>query len=252
MRLLHLIFIALAALFPYVGNAEQVALAVASSFAETAEEIRKSFEAQTGHTVWIASASTGKLYAQIVNGVPVDMLLAADAERPRLLEESGVGVAGTRFTFAIGGLVLWSRDAAMLGNNCEEALANLGQRHLAIANPLTAPYGVAAQQYLKAAGFWRLVEPRLVYGENISQTLHFVVSGNAEFGLIARAQSTYSRLPEPSCTWEVPGHMHETIEHQAILLQRSAESQAAKEFLAYLAGPEARMIIDAHGYSVPK
>jgi len=135
-------------------------------------------------------------------------------------------------------------------SNCEEALADLGKHRLAIANPLTAPYGMAAKEYLETAGLWNEVEPHLVYGENIAQTLHFVVSGGAGFGLIARSQATDKRLPDAACYWLVPEDMHAPIEQQAILLRRAESNKMAADFLAFVASPGGRQIVEEHGYSV--
>jgi molybdate transport system substrate-binding protein len=240
----------LATLIVSSADAEQLTIAVASNFTRPAHVLAGKFEETSGQAVRVTVASTGKLYAQIVNGAPFDILFAADAARPLLLEESGFGVKGTRFTYAIGRLVLWSLDSAMGESNCEEALADLGKHRLAIANPLTAPYGVAAKEYLEKAGLWREVEPQLVYGENIAQTLHFVVSGGVRFGLIARSQAMDKRLPDATCNWLVPEGMHTPLEQQAILLNRGEGHKAAVEFLAYVAGPVGRAIIEEHGYSV--
>ena len=136
--------------FP-LASAESLTIAVASNFRVPAEQIVASFERATGHEVRISSASTGKLYAQIISGAPFDVLLAADSDRPRLLEESGIGIHGSRQTYAIGGLVLWSRDPANTGADCRGLLNDLGARRLAIANPKTAPYGIAARQFLTNA-----------------------------------------------------------------------------------------------------
>ena len=233
------------------ADAEPLTIAVASNFTRPAQELAAGFQEISGNAVRLTTASTGKLYAQIANGAPFDVLLAADADRPKMLEEAGIGVAGTRFSYAIGSLVLWSRDLALADENCRALLENLDSRRLAIANPLTAPYGVAAMQFLQAANLWESVEPQLVYGENIAQTLHFVVSGNASLGLIARAQATDKRLPKAACQWSVPASMHKPIEQQAILLQRATDNDVATDFLSYLRSAAARELIAAHGYEVP-
>lgn len=233
-------------------NAEVLTVAVASNFARPAYEIVERFEAVSDHTVRVTTASTGKLYAQIVNGAPFDILLAADRERPRLLVESGTAVAGTRFTYAVGALTLWSRDEDLTGTDCREQLTQLGSKKLAVANPLTAPYGVASRQFLEREGLWSIMEPQLVFGENISQTLHFVVSGNAGLGLIARSQALDVRLPEPSCQWPVPQAMHDPLEQQAVLLLRAANNAAATDFIDFLQSPTARKIIGEHGYTVSR
>ena len=240
----------LAILFASAAGAEQLTIAVASNFARPAHALAEKFEAASGQPVRVTTASTGKLFAQIVNGAPFDILFAADAARPLLLEESGLGVGGTRFTYAIGRLVLWSADSVMGETSCEQALADLGRHRLAIANPLTAPYGVAAKEYLETAELWDDVEPQLVYGENIAQTMHFVVSGGARFGLIARSQAMDKRLPDAMCYWLVPEGMHAPIEQQAILLHRGENNKAATDFFAFVASPVGRQIVEEHGYSV--
>ncbi len=224
---------------------------MASNFAVPARALAERFEDATGHRLRISSAATGKLYAQIANGAPFDVLLAADRQRPLRLEDEGLGVADSRFTYAIGSLVLWSRDPAYDGQDCLAALAALGTRKLAIANPLTAPYGHAARQYLQAAALWDSVEQQLVLGENIAQTLHFVATGNAALGLIAAAQAGDRRLPESTCRVPIPADAHAPIEQQAILLKRAVANAAAGEFLHFLRSTAGREIISAHGYSVP-
>ena len=246
MRLLFLL------LFACSLKAESLTLAVASNFARPAEEIVALFESASGHSVRVTTASTGKLYAQIVNGAPFDLLLAADAERPRLLEESGIGVQGTRATYAIGRLYLYSDHATFAGVDCEAALATLGKRRLAIANPLTAPYGKAAREYLQASGLWPAVESRLVYGENISQAFLFVATANAEIGLIANSQLAFATLPDVTCAWLVPEDRHLPIEQQAILLDRAGDNPAASEFLAYLNSAAARAVLSDYLYGLPQ
>ena len=246
----RIMLVLLATLFGSTVGAEQLTIAVASNFARPAHALAERFEAASGQPVRVTTASTGKLYAQIVNGAPLDVLFAADEARPLLLEESGLGIKGTRFTYAIGRLVLWSGSSAADGTNCEQALANLGKRKLAIANPLTSPYGVAAREYLQTAGIWNEVEPQLVYGENIAQTLHFVVSGGASFGLIAHSQAIDTRLPDAMCKWLVPEDMHTPLEQQVILLRRGERNKAAASFLAFVASPVGRQVIEEHGYSV--
>jgi molybdate transport system substrate-binding protein len=233
------------------AGADPITVAVASNFNPAMQDIAARFESESGHSVRVSSASTGKLYAQITHGAPFDVLLAADAERPRLLEASGHGVAGSRFTYAIGRLVLWSRDPALSGADCRRQLENLGQKRVAIANPDTAPYGTAAKETLIKLDLWERVRPQLVTGENIAQTLHFVSSGNASLGFIAATQSLDARLPEATCTWPVPPELHRPIEQQAIVLQRAAENSVAADFMEFLRGPTGREIIAQHGYALP-
>ena len=222
-------------------------VAAASNFAAAAREIAADFEASSGFDARVSTASTGKLYAQIVNGAPFDVLLAADSDRPQRLEASMVGVSGTRFTYAIGTLVLWSRQV----DDCRGVLANPGDIRIAIANPQTAPYGTAAQQYMERTGLWQAARSRLVTGDNIAQALHFVASGNAEIGFIAGAQMNAPSLPAATCAWPVPDKLHDPIEQQAILLRRGAGNRAAAAFLSYLQGEEGRGAILRHGYRLP-
>ncbi len=246
------LILTVALLLPILAaSQERVTVAVASNFARTATEIADRFTAETGHQVRISAASTGKLYAQIINGAPYDILLAADVERPRLLEEAELGVKGTRFAYAFGTLVLWSRDPGVAAAGCRAQLLHLDKKHLAIANPETAPYGVAAREFLLDAGLWEQVRPRLVMGENILQTLHFVASGNASLGLIARSQTSNPVLPSPTCEWVVPRNTYSPLEQQAILLRRAADKKAASAFLNYLRGPAGREQIAGHGYLLP-
>jgi molybdate transport system substrate-binding protein len=236
-------------LVPVAATGEDyVTVAVASNFAATARDIAARFAEQSDYDIRITAASTGKLYAQIVNGAPFDVLLAADAERPQRLERSGAGVPGTRFTYALGALVLWSRQV----EDCRAALHGDDGGRIAIANPETAPYGAAAKSFLQRSGLWESLRGRLVVGENIGQTLQFAASGNAELGFIARSQLQAPSLPAASCSWPIPDTMHAPIDQQAILLQRGAASAGAKSFLAFLRGDAGRAIIRRHGYSLPE
>jgi molybdate transport system substrate-binding protein len=235
-----------------VASAEPLTIAVASNFVSTAEELSNQFMESTGYEVRISPGSTGKLYAQISNGAPYDIFLSADSERPALLEANGLGVDGTRETYAIGSLVLWSVDSRFSGSECRDFLQDPGSGHLAIANPETAPYGAAAKDYLLGAQLWEGVEARLVFGENISQTLQFVASGNAVAGLIAKSQSVDPRLPDATCIWAVPLSTHRPLEQQALVLQRAAGNTVAMTFLEFLTSAAAQKIILRHGYAVPE
>jgi molybdate transport system substrate-binding protein len=232
--------------------ADEVSVAVASNFRLPAEEIATAFHAATGHEAQISSASTGMLYAQISNGAPFDVFLAADAERPRLLEEAALGIPGTRRTYALGELSLWSASPALAETACRAVLDNPGEIRIAIANPAIAPYGLAAKQFLERSGLWARVEPRLVYGENIAQTLQFVATGNAQLGFVARAQLADPRLPPASCRWDVPNEMHAPIEQQSIALLRGAGNPAVQAFLDFLQSAAAADIIMAFGYRLPQ
>lgn len=242
----------LAALLPnWVYADDIVRLAVASNFVRTAIELSEHFSATSAIDVRISSGSTGKLYAQIVNGAPFDVFLAADAERPRLLEQRGYAVRGSRATYATGTLVLWSGDQALAGRECREVLQRGDYRHLAIANPATAPYGAAAKRFLEEAGLWEAARERAVYGENIAQTLQFVATGNATLGFVAEQQLRQRGLPPTICEWPVPVSDGARLDQQLVLLGTAAGNDAAREFVNFLASEQASRIIERSGYGVP-
>ncbi len=228
------------------ARADTVLIAVAANFAEPVKRLGGAFAAETGHDLKISTGSTGALAAQIRNGAPFALFLAADEERPAQLEAEGLTVAGTRFTYAVGRLVLWGPDPRWLAAEPAAALTDSSLRHLAIANPRVAPYGRAAQETLSALGVWEAVEPKLVRGEDIAQTFQFVVSGNAELGFVALSQV----LDHSGSRWEVPQDLYAPIRQQAVLLGPGKESAAAKGFLDFLRSQSAREIIRAAGYGV--
>ena len=217
-------------------------VAVASNFLPVARELADDFSNATGTPVRVSAASSGKLYAQVINGAPFDVLLSADEERPMKLVERGDAVADSRFTYAVGRLVLWSGDPSLREADCLAALRSEAGR-ISIANPQTAPYGRAATEFFDAAGLD--VDSRLVTGENIAQALQFAVRGGAQFGLLARAQS--SMLPAGGCRYDIPATAHAPIRQQAVLLTRATSNPAAGAFLDYLK-TSARAQIAAAGY----
>jgi len=210
--------------------------------------IARRFEAVSGHEVTLIPGSTGKLHAQIVNGAPFDLFLAADTERPSRLEQLGVAVRGTRFTYALGRLVLWSPDPDLVDAR-GAVLASARFRFLAIANPELAPYGRAAHEALAALGLWEALQARLVRGENIGQTYQFVRSGNAQLGLVAAAQLARDAGRPPGSGWDVPAGLHAPIEQQAVLLK---DTRAGRELLEFLRGGAALRLIADNGYLVPR
>jgi molybdate transport system substrate-binding protein len=203
------------------------------------------------HEVRISTGSSGHLYAQIVNGAPYDVFLSADRQRPKLIEQASLAKPGTRFTYAIGTLVLWVRAGDSTPGACDSALRNPGRGKVAIANPQLAPYGAAARQVLMKRHLWESLQSNLVYGENISQVLHFVVSGNADVAMLAQAQLDALNDVTAHCVVSIPGNEHDAIAQQAVLLVRAAENKAAEAFLHYLQGPEAGSTIRRYGYRLP-
>jgi molybdate transport system substrate-binding protein len=230
------------------AQANEVRAAVAANFAVAMNRLAPAFERATGHRLSVSFGSTGKLYAQITNGAPFDVLLAADDERPKKLETEGYSVRGTRFTYAVGHLVLWSPDPAIIDAN-GEVLRTGDFSRLAIANAKTAPYGAAAEQALRRLGVWERVTPRLVRGENISQTFQFVSSGNAALGLVAAAQVRALPAARHGSQWLVPAQLHDPLLQDAVLLKHGANNVAARAFLEYLRSPQARLVIADLGYS---
>ncbi len=226
--------------------AGEIHVAVASNFSGAMRAISARFEAQTGHRVILSSGSTGKHYAQIRNGAPFDAFFAADEQRPKLLEQAGLGVAGSRFTYARGRLVLWSPRAGYVDPAGDVLRGEF--RHLAVANPRLAPYGRAARETLLALGLWEAVAPRLVRGESVAQTLQFVASGNAELGFVAYAQIRQPRGAVSGSYWDIPQSLYTPIIQQAVLLSDDAEARA---LLAYIKSRPARRIIAAYGYAAP-
>ena len=227
--------------------AGEIKLAVASNFASAITAIAERFEANTGHKVKLIFGSTGKHYAQIRNGAPFDAYFAADARRPDLLEQEGLALPGTRFTYAIGKVILWSPVTAYVDEQAK-VLEQREFRHLAIANPKLAPYGRAAREVLQARGLWDSLRGSMVRGENIGQTFQFVKSGNAELGFVAYAQVKQPGQPMQGSWWEVPQALYTPIEQQAVLLR---EGEAARAFMSYIQSDEALEIIQDYGYGAP-
>lgn len=232
---------------PLPATAETLTVAVAANFARPMAALVEAFEADSAHRARLSIGSTGKLYAQIRNGAPFDAFFAADVQRPHRLEAEGAAVAGSRFTYAIGRLVLWSPDP----DRVEAGGRVLGRddfAHLAIANPRLAPYGLAARQTLEALGLWEALQPRLVRGENIGQAFHFVRSGHAELGLVAWSQLPHDDGRIRGSHWRVPTSLYAPIEQQAV---RLSDSEAARDFMRFMRSDRARTLIHGFGYTTP-
>ena len=229
--------------------AETARVAVASNFSMPMKKIVHLFEQQTGHGISLIFGSSGKFFAQIMHGAPFDLLLSADSIKPQKLEQAGKTVTGSRFTYATGTLVLWSRKNDYINGN-----ANILQsRHLnklAMANPRHAPYGVAAKQSLQSLGLWTELQPKLVSGENISQTYQFVYSGNAELGFVAQSQVFANGILQQGSGWIVPSELHDPINQQAVLLANAEHNQAALDLIAFLKSDKALKIMQSYGYSL--
>lgn len=246
-RVLRLLIACLLLALMGTTRADDINIAVASNFTDPIKAIAARFTAQSGQRINLVFGSTGKHYAQIKNGAPFAAFFAADTRRPALLEQEGVALPGSRFTYAVGRIVLWSPKPGLVEPG-GKVLEGSTFRHLAIANPRLAPYGKAAQQFLQARGLWEGLQERLVRGENIAQTYQFVKSGSAELGLVAYSQVKSPGHPPEGSVWEVPPASYDPIAQQAVLLQ---DQPVARAFLDYVKSPEAVAIIQGFGYAMP-
>lgn len=228
-------------------HAGEVGVAVAANFTAPMKEISAQFEKDTGHKAALSFGATGKFYAQIKNGAPFHVLLAADAATPARLENEGLGVAGTRFTYATGKLVLWSKQPGLVDAKGQVLHTEKFDR-LALANPKLAPYGAAAIETLNKLGLFTPLAPKFVTGENIAQTYQFVATGNAQLGFVALSQVFVDGKVTEGSAWIVPAEMHAPIRQDAVLLTAGNGNLAAKALMDYLRGKKAAGIIRSFGY----
>lgn len=246
------------------GNAETTLVAVASNFTKPMKEIAEAFAKTTGHSANLAFGSSGKFVSQVENGGPFEVFLSADTRNPIKLEQSGLAVGGSRFTYAIGKLVLWSSQANYV--DAQGRILTIGNfKHLALADPKLAPYGVAAMEAMKNLNLLDKLQPLFVQGENIAQTYQFISTGNAELGFVALSQvidngkaSAPAHAPylrpvgkiASGSGWIIPSNLHSPILQDAILLKKGAENPAAPALLNFLKSPEAQAIIRKYGYDI--
>lgn len=228
--------------------ADQVLVAVSANFIPPFREIATEFEKATGHAVRVAAGSSGNFHSQIKNGAPFEVFLSADTERPKLLEDEGLGVKDSRFTYAIGRLVLWSPNPDLIKG--EETLRSRNYKRLAIANPKTAPYGVAAMQAMQKLELWDSLQPHIVMGESLGQTMGFIESGNAQLGFVALSQVLDPKIKGQGSRWVVPTNLHEPIKQDVILLTKGNENVAAKALMEFLGSPKSKTIIERYGYEL--
>jgi len=250
-RFKHLILTAWLISIGTVSYADNTLVAVAANFTKPMNEIAAEFEKATGHTVKLSFGASGKFVSQLENGAPFDVFLSADEKNPIKLEELGLAVTGSRFTYAIGKLVLWSSTANYVDSEGE--ILTIGKfKHLAIADPKLAPYGAAAIELLKNRGLLEKIQPLFVQGENIAQTYEFISTGNAELGFVALSQvSENGKIPQGSA-WIVPEDLYKPIRQDAVLLKKGAENPAATALLEYLKTVPALEIIEKYGYGLPQ
>lgn len=227
-------------------GAETAHIAVASNFAAVAAELEQRFEAESEHQILLITGSTGKLYAQLLNGAPFDLFLSADQLRPHLLEDAGMTLTGRRLTYAIGQLVLcslsneWSETHSLA-----DILTNESIRHIVIPNPELAPFGAAAVEILTRLGIEDQVSEKLVFAENVGQAFAFVSSGNADIGFVSRSQVVDR---QEVVYWQIPSDLHTSIKQDAVMLLRAEDNLAAQSFFAFLQDNLARSVITDFGY----
>ena len=230
-------------------HAAEVSVAVAANFAAPMQKIAQAFEQDTGHKAVLSFGSTGMLYAQIRNGAPYQILLAADEETPNKLEKEGLGVAGSRFTYAMGKLVLWSKQPGFVDDK-GDVLRTAKFERIAIANPKLAPYGAAAMETMSKLAILQQLQARIVQGDNIAQTYQFVATENAQLGFVALSQVFVDGKIAQGSGWIVPAGAHAPIRQDAILLTKGQDSAAAAALLQYLRGERAKSLIRSYGYEL--
>lgn len=230
-------------------QAEEVQVAVAANFTAPIQAIAVDFEKDTGHKLVAAYGATGQFYTQIKNGAPFEVLLSADDTTPEKLEKEGDTVKGSRFTYAIGTLALWSAKEGYVDAKGEVLKKNEYQ-HLSIANPKAAPYGLAATQVLEKLKLTESTKAKIVEGQNITQAYQFVATGNAELGFVALSQIYKDGKVSNGSAWIVPASMHDPIKQDAVILNKGKDNAAAKALVDYLKGPKAAAVIKSYGYQL--
>lgn len=249
LRLHRLLALTAALAFTTLARADVVQVAVAANFTAPARALAEVFARTTGHEAKLSFGATGAFYTQIKNGAPFDVLLAADDERPARLEKEGDTVAGSRFTYATGQLVLWSAKPGFVDD--QGAVLKGGHfGKIAIANPKNAPYGAAAVEAMEKLGLAATLQPKLVTGESIGQTFNFIATGNAELGFVALAQVLEGGKLKSGSMWVVPAQYHAPIIQDAVILNRAASNPAAKAWMELLKTPQSKELIRSYGYAV--
>lgn len=233
----------------HAANAQSVAVAVAANFTAPMQKIAALFEAETGYKAALAFGSTGRFYAQIKNGAPFDVLIAADERTPAKLVEDGLAQGSTRITYAVGKLVLHSRNPSVVDDK-GDVLKQSSLGKISIADPKISPYGLAAQQALHALGVYTQLAPRLVVGESIGQAYQFVATENAVMGFVAMSQVSPPGQTRPGSSWVVPQTLYDPIRQDAVVLARGKDNPAALALLKFLQSQAAHDVIRSYGYSL--
>ena len=254
LRFFWWVIISISAVVCATAKAEEVTVAVAANFAAPMQKIAQAFEQDTGHKALLAFGATGKFYAQIKNGAPFAVLLSADDETPARLEKEGVAVAGTRFTYAVGRLALWSKNPLLVDDKGQVLLSNATDKNsfkkIAIADPKLAPYGAAAIEVLGRMDALAKLTPKLVQGDSIGQAFQFVMTENAELGFVALSQISIDGRITQGSAWVVPQNLYTPLKQEAVLLPLGENNAAALALMKYMRTDRAQAIIRSHGYSL--
>ena len=254
LRLFGWVIISSGAVVCATAKAEEVTVAVAANFAAPMQKIAQAFEQDTGHKALLAFGATGKFYAQIKNGAPFAVLLSADDETPARLEKEGVAIAGTRFTYAIGRLALWSKNPLLVDDKGQVLLSNATDKNsfkkIAIADPKLAPYGAAAIEVLGRMDALAKLTPKLVQGDSIGQAFQFVMTENAELGFVALSQISIDGRITQGSAWVVPQNLYTPLKQEAVLLPLGKNNAAALALMKYMRTDRAQTIIRSYGYSL--
>src|SRR6267143_748286 len=249
--LLVVVLAALSSARPASG--QEIAVAAAADLKFAMGELAANFEKQTGNKVNVTYGSSGNFFSQIQNGAPFDLFLSADLEYAKKLEAGGQAEPGTLYNYAVGRIVIWMPPGTKVDLNAQgmNALLDSAIRKIAIANPVHAPYGRSAVAALKKAGIYEKVEPKLVYGENISQAAQFVQSGNAQAGFIALSLAISPAMKDSGEMWLIPAELHPPIEQAAVVVRNSQKKEAAKAFLEYIKSAAGKAVMDRYGFTTP-
>jgi molybdate transport system substrate-binding protein len=231
-------------------RAEEAMVAVAANFSAPMQQIAALFQKETGHQIKLSFGASGGIYAQIKNGAPFDLFLSADQLTPQKLEAEGLGVPNSRFTYATGQLVLWSKQEGLVDAK-GHVLQNKSIQRIALANPKLAPYGAAAIETITNLGLLKELQSKLVQGDNIAQTYQFVSTQNAQIGFVALSQVFANGKITSGSAWIVPGNLHQPIQQDVILLRKGQDNKAATALLLYLKGEQAKKILKSFGYLRP-
>ena len=231
-------------------RAEEAMVAVAANFSAPMQQIAALFQKETGHQIKLSFGASGGIYAQVKNGAPFDLFLSADQLTPQKLEAEGLGVPNSRFTYATGQLVLWSKQEGLVDAK-GHVLQNKSIQRIALANPKLAPYGAAAIETMTNLGLLKELQSKLVQGDNIAQTYQFVSTQNAQIGFVALSQVFTNGNITSGSAWIVPGNLHQPIQQDVILLRKGQDNKAATALLLYLKGEQAKKIMKSFGYLSP-